>query len=526
MKRLLAVLAMAAMVAFAAPAFAAANPFMDVPQGPWSYDAVGLLASRGVVSGYPDGAFKGGQPATRYEMASVVARALVTVDAEKASKQDLELLKKLVMEFKDELDALGVKVDSLDKRVAVLEDRLGGWQFNGQIWFDARFASNADNGNSYTSDGSENEFGFAYTRLMITKYFDENNFFYARFSAGNFHGDLTDWSADRFFVQMELPWDVVMTLGRQNSDWEADAGLYHSVMGDLEGGVWKDQTYDGFNFKKSFGMVDAELLVGRNDDMITGSYAGDLEGAFTNPDGGENLNGSDNAFMEYGLKLQANFSENFYAGIMGIYFDADDVDDLSQLAPAYDGLIAGDALDVQQYGAYLSYNFTPAVALRGYFYWQDLDDGWAVADDSPTTWSAQLDLKQDLLKFTGLFVQYIEQDNSFIGPRAANQYPAVFAPDLDGPMGGDGTNKTILVTAEQQWGESKWSSFLQYLTTDWDQNGWDDTDQYMIGIGYQYSPAVKFWLAYNYIDYGDNAPETDANSGSESVVLFRTAIDF
>ncbi len=27
--------------------------------------------------------------------------------------------KKLVMEFKDELDALGVKVDKLDKRVAV-----------------------------------------------------------------------------------------------------------------------------------------------------------------------------------------------------------------------------------------------------------------------------------------------------------------------------------------------------------------------------------------------------------------------
>ena len=76
------------------------------------------------------GAFKGAQPATRYEMASVVARALVTVDAEKASKQDLELLKKLVMEFKDELDALGVKVDSLDKRVAVLEDRLGGWKVN------------------------------------------------------------------------------------------------------------------------------------------------------------------------------------------------------------------------------------------------------------------------------------------------------------------------------------------------------------------------------------------------------------
>ena len=524
MKKFMAVLAMAVMVAFAAPAFAATNPFMDVPQGHWSYDAVGLLASRGIVSGYPDGAYKGAQPATRYEMASIVARALVTVDAEKASKQDLELLKKLVMEFKDELDALGVKVDSLDKRVSVLEDRLGGWQINGMVWFDARFASNADNGwNSYTSNNSdETEFGFAYARLMITKYFDENNFFYARFNPGNFHGDLSDWSADRFFVQMQLPWDVVMTLGRQNSDWEGDAGLYHSVMGDLEGGVWKDQTYDGFNFKKNFGMVDAELLVGRNDDMITGSYAGDLEGALVNPDGGENLNGSDNAFMEYGLKLQATFSESFYAGVMGIYFDADSVDDLAQLDPAYDGLIGGTALDVQQYGAYLSYSFTPSIALRGYYYWQDLDDGWAVRDDSPATWSAMLDVKQDLLKFTSLWIQYVEQDNSFIGPRAANQYPAIFAPGLDGPAGGDGTNKTFLVTAEQQWNE-KWSSFLQYLTTDWDHSDYDDTDQYMIGVGYQYTPAVKFWLAYNYIDYGDNNPEYN---GSESVVLFRTSIDF
>ena len=144
MKKFMAVLAMAVMVAFAAPAFAATNPFMDVPQGHWSYDAVGLLASRGIVSGYPDGAFKGAQPATRYEMASVVARALVTVDAEKASKQDLELLKKLVMEFKDELDALGVKVDSLDKRVAVLEENLGGWKLYGELYFDANFYDSDD----------------------------------------------------------------------------------------------------------------------------------------------------------------------------------------------------------------------------------------------------------------------------------------------------------------------------------------------------------------------------------------------
>ena len=211
---------------------------------------------------------------------------------------------------------------------------------------------------------------------------------------------------------------------------------------------------------------------------------------------------------------------------MGIYFDADEVDvtDIDPTTVGYNNIIS-DALDVQQYGAYLSYSFTPSIALRGYYYWQDLDDGWYVADDSPSTWSALLDVKQDLLKFTSLWVQYIEQDNSWIGPRAANQYPAIFTPGLNGPVGQDGTNKTFMVNAYQQWGDSKWSSFLQYLTTDWDVDTVDDTDQYTIGIGYQYTPQIKFWLAYNYIDYGSGNGISDL-TGSESVVLFRTAIDF
>ena len=111
-------------------------------------------------------------------MASVVARALVTVDAEKASKQDLELLKKLVMEFKDELDALGVKVDSLDKRVAVLEDNLGGWKLSGQLYFEADFANSdvetrdstgrlSPAGSSYTESGLDNSFQKARFRLFL-----------------------------------------------------------------------------------------------------------------------------------------------------------------------------------------------------------------------------------------------------------------------------------------------------------------------------------------------------------------------
>ena len=34
------------------------------------------------------------------------------------------------------LDALGVKVDALDKRVAVIEERLGGWKLSGSLRVD------------------------------------------------------------------------------------------------------------------------------------------------------------------------------------------------------------------------------------------------------------------------------------------------------------------------------------------------------------------------------------------------------
>ena len=427
------------------------------------------------------------------------------------------------MEFKDELDALGVKVDSLDKRVAVLEDRLGGWKFNGQFWFDAKFMSDADEGgNSYSYNGQDdNEFGFAYARLMITKYLDENNFFFMRLRSNVGNGDLTDWLADRFYVSMQLPWDVKMIVGRQQRDWELEANLRPDVMGDNEGSIWKDQKFDGFDFQKSFGMLDAELIVARNDDMISNKYSY-WDGTYT--DGERDIVADDNAFMQYALKLHFNFSENFNLGLMGAYFDADNIDvNSSDIEGAW---LQGnsDELDLAQYGAYLSYNFTPSIALRGYFYMQDLDDGWrgAVAhEDSPMTWSALLDIKQDVLKFTSLWVQYIEQDNTWVGNRAADVYPGLYKPDTC-PIGEDGTSKTWFISAEQQWND-KWSSVLQYVTTDWDAQNWDDTDHYMIGVGYQYTPQIKFWLAYDYIDYNNGG---GAYTGSESVVLFRTAIDF
>ena len=99
------VLAAAMALGVTAQAYAA-NPFSDVPQGHWAYDAVSKLAAEGVVEGYGDGAYGGERLLTRYEMAQIVAKAM-----EKGANVD-----KLAAEFADELDSLGVCVANLEQR--------------------------------------------------------------------------------------------------------------------------------------------------------------------------------------------------------------------------------------------------------------------------------------------------------------------------------------------------------------------------------------------------------------------------
>ena len=221
-KFFLAVLA-TALLAISIPAFAASNPFMDVPANHWAYDAISQLSSRGVISGYPDGSYKGGQPATRYEMASAVARALSKIDMEKASKQDLELLKKLVLELKDELDVLGVKVDKIDGRLKVMEKDLGGWSMSGELRFDAMFGADEKHTGWYEDDGAtlsgKNEFDLNRYRLYINKRIDERTVFAARLgapdSASNDSGKNVVWQT--YYVSTMLPYGIGFTLG--SAEW-------------------------------------------------------------------------------------------------------------------------------------------------------------------------------------------------------------------------------------------------------------------------------------------------------------------
>ena len=126
------VLAMAMALGISATAFAA-NPFSDVPAGHWAYASVAKLAAAGIVDGYPDGTFKGDNLMTRYEMAQIVAKAY--------AKGGIGSDDKLMAEFADELDNLGVRVAKLEKKAD-----------NVKITGEARF-SYKDGENKWTEEG-------------------------------------------------------------------------------------------------------------------------------------------------------------------------------------------------------------------------------------------------------------------------------------------------------------------------------------------------------------------------------------
>ena len=108
----------AAAMCISAAAYAE-NPFNDLPQGHWAYDAVSKLTAEGVVDGYPDGTYGGDRLMTRYEMAQIVAKAMA-----KGANVD-----KLAAEFAAELDSLGV-------RVANLENKTDNVKITGQVRYE------------------------------------------------------------------------------------------------------------------------------------------------------------------------------------------------------------------------------------------------------------------------------------------------------------------------------------------------------------------------------------------------------
>lgn len=211
-KSLVAALTGALVLGVTAPTFAAANPFSDVPAGHWAYNSVAKLASEGIIEGYGDGTYRGNRNITRYEMAQMVARALARydtlanrIDAKLAgvdaqvdeklsgiqaapsntsrpattrpviSGASLAELKKLEMEFHDELDALGVRVEELEKHADMVK-------WTGKIEYTYGHLERKGNGNKTKSSWHDGVF-----RLEPSAYVSSHWTANARFDA-NYNG--------------------------------------------------------------------------------------------------------------------------------------------------------------------------------------------------------------------------------------------------------------------------------------------------------------------------------------------------
>jgi len=107
-----------------------ANPFRDVPEDHFAYEAIEKLSQSGIMGGYPDGTFKGRKVMTRYEVAVILAKIMARIEDARSRGQTVQiapdnqaLMSRLGTEFRTELDLLGVRIDSLEGRMQKVEEK-------------------------------------------------------------------------------------------------------------------------------------------------------------------------------------------------------------------------------------------------------------------------------------------------------------------------------------------------------------------------------------------------------------------
>lgn len=536
MKKFVTAVAVVALVAFAAPVFAATNPFMDVPMNHWAYDAIGQLAAHGILSGYPDGLYKGKQPTTRYEMASALARALAVVDMTKASKQDVEMLQKLVVEFHDELEALGVRVDDIEGKVNLLDSRLGGWKLSGILRMDI------SNESANTAPQGDGEVALSRARVQFDRWFgDPENPMHFRGIIRGDNGNGTQGFGVRsngqagsvlwkqFYVEMPFVWDTLLTVGRSGGNWEVP--YYYggvSVGGwDGLGSVITDRDLDKVQIDKQFGMGKVSAYVAHPRDSMMGRDTNKKT----------KLADSYNySAWELFLVGQFQFNEQFGFDIGGQAFLGDDAEDTTAAATRATDGSAYKFRDMYTIFAGLRFNFNDNVAFKGVFYHQKRDvDQWLLdtatksivawrepenVENDGNRWSVMLDVKQEALKFTSLWLEYGQVKKGFWMPGGVND-GHFFATTFLGGNGIEYDTKFYRIALAQTWNE-KWTThefYYGYKLDDTPANQ-DDMFEWGLGVTYNYNPNVKFGLNFTQADNGAQ------NDNKDNIVRFRTEVTF
>lgn len=256
-KKALAAAVLAAVTMSATTAFAAQNPFKDLPKDHWAYDAVTMLAKDGVIEGYGDGSFQGDKLMNRYEMAEIVAKAMANYDGAKLA--DKGVMKKLEREFANELKDMDVRLQAVENDVQDLKNKQSSFKWFGDARIRAaqNLSGKLVKGGNFTdgNDASawENKkkidmrlrlglYGEPAPNLSVTgqlKVEDENL-----------------KSVDKAGVTTESNTHNAITLNRLELAWQAknqfkvSAGRIWQNLG--QGLIWWENPMDGIAVEKSF----------------------------------------------------------------------------------------------------------------------------------------------------------------------------------------------------------------------------------------------------------------------------------
>ena len=465
------------------------NPFSDLPSGHWAYDAVVQLSSQGLLHGYPDKTFQGGQPVTRYEMASILARALKGIDLQYATREQEELVRRVSLEFREELKVLGVVVEQLEDRSGALQESLGGWRIGGSMRLDANFLGEDREGIS------ENNTRLSRARLDISRRFGEGeqSFFYAQMDAypGN-----EEIFLSRFYTRFNLPWNVRMTVGRFSMDLETDRMAYTTgAMGYYGQGAWfTDLPSDGIGFSKEFALGYFDMYAAKR-----------------------SLGGGDDNAWNVAARLAMSFNQHFD---MDIGLDFERMDEGTSVLDSLATVWVAPKLEITQ-----------DIGLRGAVYAQfaDYNDESDDPDDNPIAWRVILEVKQSLLKFTSLWLEYNNLGRNFI---LTGGISSLLLADQDyrnffesSNLGGDLSIWRIGLNQEwsDQW--ASWIYYARYNFSDYPAVGGGTVDPRMeeISMGFEYrlNKHITMSLGYFYHKFNE-----DAGLEKNRILRFRTSVWF
>jgi S-layer homology domain len=153
----------AMLTAAPAAALTPVSELKDVSPDHWAYNAIQTLVEKyQVMEGFPDRTFRGNKTLTRYELAAALAKVMARVEQRIAqatgqpvevepgvNPEDLRTIARLQREFREELDALKARVDTIDSRVMALEKRV---RVSGKMQADMRDFTSAP-GNAALHEG-------------------------------------------------------------------------------------------------------------------------------------------------------------------------------------------------------------------------------------------------------------------------------------------------------------------------------------------------------------------------------------